>query len=191
MLRLSSNITAIAATDSVRKPRTTVKPLTATDIRASIVNASAGEIERMPLPGLHEMLWDEREYLGWRNPKSPLRGYLVHWNGDRPVGVMLRASEIPLSRGISAMCSLCRTPQPSYQVTLFTAARAGAAGRDGNTVGTYVCDDLSCSHIIRILPPPHPLSPDPAELIASRAEALLSRVSAFTADVLRTAEEPR
>jgi hypothetical protein len=168
-----------------------VKPLTATEIRASIVNASAREIERMPIPGLHEMLWDEREYLGWRNPKSPLRGYLVHWLDDRPIGVMLRASEIPLARGIPAMCSLCRTSQPSYQVTLFTAARAGTAGRDGNTIGTYVCDDLSCSHIIRILPPPHPLSPDPAEVIATRAAALLSRVTSFTADVRKTAEEHR
>ncbi|MGV8970118.1 MAG: FBP domain-containing protein [Microbacteriaceae bacterium] len=168
-----------------------MKPLTATDIRDSIVNASAGEIARMPLPGLHEMLWEDREYLGWRNAKSPLRAYLVHWLNDRPIGVMLRASEIPLTRGISAMCTLCHTSQPSYQVTLFTALRAGSAGRNGNTVGTYMCDDLSCSHIIRILPPAHPLSPDPAEVVAERAAGLIVRVTSFTSDVARTAEESR
>ena len=34
-----------------------MKPLNETDIRRSIVNASKGEIQRMPLPGLHEVLW--------------------------------------------------------------------------------------------------------------------------------------
>ena len=112
-----------------------MKPLNEIDIRRSIVNASRGEIERMPLPGLHEVLWEEREYLGWRDHGAPLRGYLVHWVDDRPVGIVLRASGTSMRPGISAMCSFCRTPQPSDQVTLFSAARAGQSGRDGNTVG--------------------------------------------------------
>lgn len=164
-----------------------MKPLTETDIRASIVNASKGDIERMPLPGLHEVLWDQREYLGWRDHGSPLRGYLVHWVDDRPVGIVLRASGGRMRAGISAMCSLCRTPQPSDQVTLFSAARAGQAGRDGNTVGTYICADLACSLIIRITPPKMPMQPEPAEIVARRAEGLLTRVQNFTADVMRTA----
>lgn len=96
-----------------------MKPLNESDIRRSIVNASKGEIERMPLPGLHEVLWGEREYLGWRDHDAPLRGYLVHWADDRAVGIVLRASGARMRPGISAMCSLCRTPQPSDQVTLF------------------------------------------------------------------------
>lgn len=161
-----------------------MKALTEADIRASIVNASKGEIERMPLPGLHEVLWDQREYLGWRDHGAPLRGYLVHWVDDRPVGIVLRASGARMRSGISAMCSLCRTPQPSDQVTLFSAARAGQSGRDGNTVGTYICADLACSLIIRITPPKMPMQPDPAEIIARRADGLLTRVQNFTADVL-------
>jgi hypothetical protein len=164
-----------------------VKPLNESDIRGSIVNASKGEIERMPLPGLHEVLWGEREYLGWRDHRAPLRGYLVHWTDDRPVGVVLRASGASMRPGISAMCSLCRTSQPSEQVALFSAARAGQAGRDGNTVGTYICADLACSLIIRITPPASPMQPDPAEVIARRAEGLLLRVQNFTADVLKPA----
>ena len=164
-----------------------MKSLTEAEIRDSIVNASKGEIERMPLPGLHEVIWDSREYLGWRDPQAQQRGYLVHWAGDRPVGIVLRASEIPLSPGISAMCSLCRTPQPSDQVTLFSAARAGQSGRDGNTVGTYICSDLACSIIIRILPPSQPMQPTPEEIVAARATVLLERVTAFTAGVLKTA----
>ena len=163
-----------------------MKPLNESDIRRSIVNASKGDIERMPLPGLHEVLWGEREYLGWRDHGAPLRGYLVHWVEDRPVGIVLRASGARMRSGISAMCSLCRTPQPSDQVTLFSAARAGRSGRDGNTVGTYICADLACSLIIRITPPASPMQPDPAEVVAKRAEGLLTRVQNFTADILKT-----
>jgi hypothetical protein len=164
-----------------------MKPLTDADIRASFVNATKGEIDRMPLPGLHEVIWDSREYLGWRDPGAPLRGYLVHWAGDRPVGILLRASEPSLRPGISAMCVLCRTPQPSGQVTLFSAPRAGETGRNGNSVGTYICDDLACSIIIRILPAAHPMQPDPAEVLEKRIAGLSERVASFTADVMRTA----
>jgi hypothetical protein len=164
-----------------------VKPLSATDIRECIVNASHGEIDRMPLPGLHEVLWDSREYLGWRDARAPLRGYLVHWVDEEPIGIVLRAAGNRLSPGISAMCSLCRTPQPADQVRLFTAPRAGQAGRDGNTIGTYICADLACSLLIRIIPPPSAEQPDPAAVIAARAEGLLSRVIAFTAGVANAA----
>lgn len=163
-----------------------MKPLNESNIRSSIVNASKGEINRMPLPGLHEVLWGDREYLGWRDHKAPLRGYLVHWLDDRPVGIVLRASGASMRPGISAMCSLCRTPQPASQVAMFSAARAGQAGRDGNTVGTYICADLACSLIIRITPPALPMQPDPAEIVARRAEGLLSRVQSFTADVMKS-----
>jgi hypothetical protein len=162
-----------------------VKPLTESDIRGAFVNATKGEVGRMPLPGLHEVIWDSREYLGWRDAQAPQRGYLVHWDGDVAVGIFLRASETTLRSGITAMCSLCRTPQPSDQVTLFSAPRAGEAGRDGNTVGTYICSDLACSHIIRILPPKQPMQPEPEQIVAARAVGLLERVQGFTANVRR------
>ncbi len=164
-----------------------VKPLSAQDLRECMVNATRDDLERMPIPGLHEVIWNEREYLGWRDARSPQRGYLAHWAGDRPVGVVLRASTGQMAPGIAAMCMLCRTPQPSAQVRLFTAPRAGQAGIDGSTIGTYICADLACSIIIRITPPPSPAGPDPAEVIASRAAGLLERVSAFTANVMRSA----
>ena len=164
-----------------------MKQLTVADIRSSFVNATRGEIERMPLPGLHEVMWDSREYLGWRDSGSPLRGYLVHWQGDRAIGIVLRAAETSLRPGISAMCTLCRTSQPSSQVTLFSAPRAGESGRNGNSIGTYICDDLACSLIIRILPPKQPMQPDPADILEARTAGLLSRVQSFTADVMKTA----
>ncbi|MFP7759954.1 FBP domain-containing protein [Marisediminicola sp. LYQ134] len=164
-----------------------MKPLDPRDIRGSIVNASHGEIERMPLPGLHEVMWESREYLGWLDPQAPGRGYLVHWTENGPVGVTLRASTSRMNPGISAMCSLCRTAQPGDQVRLFSAPRAGQAGREGNTVGTYICADLACSIIIRITPPASPIQPDPAAVVEARAVALLARVQSFTAGVMKTA----
>ena len=164
-----------------------MQPLSPAEIRESFVNATQGEIERIPLPGLHEVIWTDREYLGWRDAQARQRGYLVHWVGERPVGILLRSSDFALRSGISAMCALCRITQPSGQVSLFSAPRAGQAGRDGNTVGTYICDDLACSHMIRVLPPPHPMQIPREELLARRSASLLERVQAFTADVMNTA----
>lgn len=163
-----------------------MQPLTPDDIRESFVNASKGEASRVPMPGLHDVLWEQREYLGWRDQQSPQRGYLVHWVDDRPLGLLLRASEFSLRPGIAAMCSWCRITRRSDEVSLFSAPRAGQSGRDGNTIGTYLCDDLACSHMIRILPPAHDLL-DPDELLVTRIEGLVSRVRAFTADVMKTA----
>jgi len=161
-----------------------VKALTEAEVRASLVNASGGDAARMTLPGLHEVVWDSREYLGWRDTRVPARGYLVHWRGDQPVGIAVRAAEQRMRPGIQAMCSLCRTPQPASQVALFSAARAGEAGREGNTVGTYICADLACSLIIRIAPPRSDMQPSPEEVIAGRAAGLQQRLEAFTAEVL-------
>ena len=122
-----------------------MKPLTETDIRESFVNALPGDLDRLPIPGLHEMLWDEREFLGWRDPQAHQRGYIVHWMDDRPVGLVVRSSGSSLRPGIAAMCSLCHSPQPATQVRLFTAPKAGDAGANGDTIGTYICEDLACS----------------------------------------------
>ena len=162
-----------------------MKPLTESLIRESFVNASRGEISRIPMPGLHEVMWHDREFLGWRDPRSPSRGYIVHWLTDQPIGIALRASEVGLTRGISAMCSLCRSTQPSDQVALFSAPRAGSAGRNGNSVGNYICADLACSILIRIVPPPLPMQPAPDEIVASRVRGLLERVEAFSRNVAR------
>ena len=164
-----------------------MRELTAEQIRASFVNASDADIERMSLPGLHETVWSDREFLGWRDPAGSARGYIVHWVDDRPVGIMVRAASSPLRPGIGAMCSLCHAPQPSTQVVMFSAPRGGEAGRDGNSIGTYICTDLACSIMIRIVPATSELNLHRDELIARRAAGLQRRVTAFTANILKTA----
>ena len=162
-----------------------MRPLTEADIRASLVNAAPGEAEHMPMPGLHEMVWEDREYLGWRDPGSPSRGYLVAWRDDIPIGIVVRAAATRLQVG-SAICSLCNTPQPAGQVTMFSAARAGDAGRAGNSVGTYICADLACSLLIRIAPPSYDWMPDTSDVIAERVAGLESRLRSFGGRVLES-----
>ena len=48
-----------------------MQPLTEAQIRESFVNVSKGDAARVPMPGLHEVVWDEREYLGWHDAKAP------------------------------------------------------------------------------------------------------------------------
>jgi FBP C-terminal treble-clef zinc-finger len=49
----------------------------------------------------------------------------------------------------TTVCSICVTAHPGSGVSLLVAPRAGAAGRAGNTVGTYMCADLACSLYVR------------------------------------------
>ncbi len=160
-----------------------MKPLDAADIRASFVNAEGLDVEQIPLPGLHEVLWDEREFLGWRDGSTAHRGYLVYWRGDEPTGIVLRAASTRLPAG-SAMCSFCSTAQPAGQVRLFSALRAGEAGRSGNSVGTYICADLGCPTLIRMAPHGSPWDPNPASVIEQRAGRMMERVDGFTSRVL-------
>lgn len=161
-----------------------MQPLTEDQIRESFVNTSAGDAQRLPMPGLHEVVWDEREYLGWHDARAPQRAYLTVWQGDRPVSLVLRSAERRIRGGISAVCSLCHTPQPGGQVALFAAPRSGEAGRNGDTVGMYICADLGCSAIIRIAPPPAPMQIPPEEIVQRRIEGLQERLESFTATVL-------
>lgn len=163
-----------------------MRAVSESEIRAAMVNAVPGEAERMPMPGLHEVVWSDREYLGWRDPGAPHRGYLVFWRGELAIGIAVRASEVRLQPG-SAICSMCNTSQPAGQVTMFSASRAGDAGRAGNSVGTYICADLSCSLLIRISPPSFDGQPDASQVVAERAAGLSARVDAFAERVLASA----
>ena len=162
-----------------------MRALTEQLIRSSFVNCSRGEAKAITLPrDLAHTPWDEREYLGWRDPKAPLRGYAVLWRDDEPLGIALRAAESSMSRRRSAMCLLCQSTQPGGDVSLFTARLAGEAGRNGNTVGQYVCADLGCSKRIRTDIPPWLRSRDPEQVVRSLADDLLQRLGAFAGHVL-------
>ncbi|MFD7666157.1 FBP domain-containing protein [Streptomyces sp. NPDC059788] len=126
-------------------------PLGEKEIRASFVNCSKGEASRINLPaGLSGVAWGDLDFLGWRDPGAPDRCYLVAPRGNGIVGVTLRVPQgVRRSFTKTTVCSLCVTGHPGSGVSLLAARKAGALGRQGNTVGTYVCADLACSLYVR------------------------------------------
>jgi FBP C-terminal treble-clef zinc-finger len=129
----------------------TMEPLTEKDIRASFVNCSKGEAGRVNLPRpLADVPWADLDFLGWRDPGAPDRGYVVTAGEGGPAGVALRGSTgVRRSFTKTTVCTLCMTGHPGTGVSLWVAARAGAAGRRANTVGAYICSDLACSLYLR------------------------------------------
>ena len=108
-----------------------MRPITESDLRGSFVNCSKGETKRLGVPrDLDEQPWDDLDFLGWRDPDAPERGYLVIERDDGTLaGIALRAAP-GTARGFTSrsMCSLCLTTHTSGGVALMTARRTGEAG---------------------------------------------------------------
>jgi hypothetical protein len=167
-----------------------VHALTEQQVRRSFLNCSQGEAKGLALPkGFADLDWAALDLPGWRDPKAPLRGYLVvetdTGGAIRPVGIAVRAAESRMSARTTVMCLLCQTAQSGDAVSLFTARRSGEAGRNGNTVGTYMCADLGCAERVRTEIPPWLQDRDPAEVVAERAAELRERVRGFVDAVRR------
>ncbi|UVS82526.1 FBP domain-containing protein [Actinokineospora sp. UTMC 2448] len=125
-------------------------PLTEREIRASFVNCTKGEAKRLSLPAdLAARPWDDLDFLGWRDPASPQRAYLVAESDDGPTGVALRLASSEAGQPRRNMCSLCLTTHPGDGVSLMTARKSGREGQLGNSVGIYICADLACSLYLR------------------------------------------
>ncbi|GAA3836163.1 FBP domain-containing protein [Streptomyces phyllanthi] len=127
-----------------------MRSLTEQDIRTSFINCSKGEAKRLAIPrDLAEQPWDDLDFLGWRDPGAPDRSYLVTEHSGRLAGVTLRFPSVRRGLLHRSLCSLCLTTHPGNGVSLMTARKAGAAGREGNSVGVYMCADLACSLYVR------------------------------------------
>lgn len=122
--------------------------VTAEGIRASFINCSKGEAERVAIPrDLAETPWGDLDFLGWRDPGAPGRNYIVADRDGELVGVVLRSAPGTPSR--VGMCSMCLTTHPGDGVSLMTAHKTGESGRKGNSVGVPICTDLACSLYVR------------------------------------------
>ena len=163
--------------------------LTADAVRRSMINCSKGDAKRMTLADdVVGTDLDDVEFVGWRDPRMPHRAYLVSLHEGAVTGVLLRPAAGGGARR-TAMCALCRTTRSAGDVTLFTAPRAGAAGRDGNTVGTYVCNDLACPATTRLEKAPNPgVVPDLSHPVDERVAGLRVRVDTFLASIRGTAD---
>lgn len=129
-----------------------MRPIDERAIRASFRNASRKEVSDMNLPdGFADLDFDRLDYLGWTDSKFPRRAYVIVANDDGLIGVLLQQAE---QRVIArAQCSWCEDVTLRNDVQLFTARKAGAAGRRGDSVGTLVCENFGCSANVRRLPP--------------------------------------
>ncbi len=158
-----------------------MQPLTEKMIRSSFINASRQEAKKLTLPENFSTLdWDRLDYLGWRDPKMPQRGYMIYTDSEGQTrGLLLRVTDGGRKPGSSAMCEMCRDVTIPCSVGMFTTRRSGQSGRDGNTLGTLICLHFECSSNVRIPPPKDPINPDPMVVVAQRIDMLDERVNAF------------
>ena len=153
-------------------------------IRRAMANSTKGEAARMTLPAwVRDLDLDAvDDVLGWRDPKAPERGVLLLAHEGGLVGIALRAGESAVRT--AAMCALCRTTHAPGRVELLVARRPGAAGRNGDSVGTYVCGDLACARHIRVEKATAALRPTPGTDVEERRAGLRERAQEFVRAVL-------
>jgi hypothetical protein len=157
--------------------------LTEGTVRASFVNTTRKEVSDLSLPrSFAELDWDRLDLLGWRDPKLGRRAYVVVPTGDGVVGIVLRQADA--SPSARAQCSWCQDVRLPNDVVLYTAKRAGAAGRKGDTVGVLVCESFQCSENVRRTPPEAYLGYDVEAARQQRIRTLRDRAAGFAAAVL-------
>lgn len=157
--------------------------MTQDEVFASFVNATDDELRVASPPHDFPLIeWDHTDFLAWADPHAAGRGYIVAEIDGEAVGVVLRRAK-GTSRAVHSFCNLCRTMQPGNQVALFSMRRAGDAGRDGNSVATYICTDLSCHENVRLAAP---LAPNEYRAsVDMRIDNTSRRVRDFVAQAVR------
>ena len=156
--------------------------VTESTIRDSFVNASKKEVSDLTLPENFETLdFEKLDYFGWRDRKIARRAYIAVETDSGLVCVMLKQAEAsPRSR---AQCSWCQDVTLPNDVVLYTARRSGAAGRNGNVVGTLICANFECSSNVRKLPPMAYIGFDAEAARIDRILTLQIRAADFAADI--------
>ncbi|MBR8741505.1 FBP domain-containing protein [Nocardiopsis sp. MG754419] len=161
------------------------------EIRSSFVNCPKGETRRMHLPTTMPLLdWEDTDFLGWVDPKAPNRAYLVVDAGEHPIGVALRLPNGNRTTDYftSMTCSFCVTVHPAGGVRLFSAPKPGKAGRQGDTVGLYVCADLACPLYVRGKRESALIQPAETITREERVQRLRVNVDRFATRFLRSAD---
>jgi hypothetical protein len=157
-------------------------PLSADDIRASFVNASTRERAAITPPHPTDLEWSPLEFIGWREPKTPLAAFVVVPLAEGPVGIMLRQAEARTRA--RPQCSWCDDTTLQNDVTFFAARMAGAAGRKGDSVGTLVCAHFECNTNVRRQQPIAYVGFDVEAARQQRIAALRDHVQSFARRVL-------
>jgi len=158
-------------------------PLSEKALRASFVNASRKEAADVALPADFATLdWESLDFLGWRDPRIGRRAYAVVPTPDGEIiGLLFRRAEAGTRS--RAQCSWCQDITLPNDVAFYSAKRSGPAGRNGDTIGTLVCEDFECSRNVRKTPPPAYEGFDVEAARLRRMDDLAVRVAAFAAGV--------
>ncbi|MUK01724.1 FBP domain-containing protein [Vibrio cholerae] len=163
-----------------------MQPISINAVRSSFVNATRSEAAKLTPPkNLDSLVWENLDFLGWRDEKMPLRGYLLVPTDQGVAGILLRAPESGARRNRAVLCELCRDVSSKEDVLLWVARRAGQSGRDGNSVGTLICADFICSANVRREPPASEIHPDPAVVVHRQVDELRERTARFLSRVLQ------
>lgn len=127
-------------------------PIDERALRASFLNASRKEASSLTLPpGFGELDFTQLDYLGWADPKLPRRAYVALQRPDGgPATVLLQQAE--QRTRARAQCSWCEDITLRNDVQFFAARKAGASGRNGNTLAVLICSNFGCSANVRRLP---------------------------------------
>jgi hypothetical protein len=152
------------------------------EVRRTFVNSTRSRTRSMSFPPT----WpppggQDRELVGWTDPKAPQRAYLVVERAGEVVSLELRLTTGP-RRARSTLCDWCHTSEAEDGARLVVAPLSGARGRAGDTVGVYVCADFACSARARRPLKPHEKSVSGRE--DTRVADLAERVDAFVDRVL-------
>ncbi|MDR6867405.1 hypothetical protein J2Y69_002008 [Microbacterium resistens] len=137
---------------------------------------------RIHLPAdFDDLNWGMLDYLGWKDPRSPLRSYLLAVVDGRLEGLRLeRVAPPQLTHGRAVMCNLCHFSRRFHEVSMFVTRNPSASRQKQlNAVGTMLCTDLDCAANVHTAPPQGPYDPPIADVIAARRAGLQSRVAAF------------
>ena len=163
-----------------------MNPVSAEELRAAFVNCSKSEAAKIIAPELEHLRWESLDFLAWRSARAPQRAYLVAPGEHGLVGVVMRAAQSRNATGAvrSAMCEYCHVIHSAGGVTLFTASKAGAAGRRGDSIGGYFCSDLNCSLYVRDLKRPTRVQPQTTMTVDERVDRLNLRLSGLITNVL-------
>lgn len=157
-------------------------PLSTAAVTASFVNASRKVVADITLPvGFDTIDWSTLDFLGWTDPKMKRRAYVVVPVDGEPVGIVLRQADASPRR--RAQCSWCRDVKLPNDVVLYSAQRAGASGRNGNTIATWICAEFQCSANVRTLPSMAYIGFDVAAAREERMEMLRTKSAGFIAEV--------
>jgi hypothetical protein len=158
-------------------------PLTRAAITAAMGNASRKVVADMAFPADFDALnWADLDYVGWLDPKMKRRAYAVVPMDGKSVGVVLRQADS--SSRHRAQCSWCRDVNLPNDVVFFSAQRAGAAGRNGDTIGTWVCAEFQCSANVRKLPSMAYIGFDVEAARNARIDTLRVRSAGFITEVM-------